>query len=328
MITIFGGSGFLGYNLTNILDKKNIDFSIFDINDSHNFPNKVIKGDICKPNDLDKVISSEVFINLAAVHRDDIKPLSLYDDVNVEGSRKICELARKRNVKKIIFASSVAIYGFAKPNTDESGEINYFNDYGRTKYEAEKIYREWYEEKPHERSLVIIRPTVIFGKGNRGNVFNLFNQINKGLFAMIGDGENIKSMAYVKNVASFFEYSINFEKGLHIFNYIDKPDLNMNQLITIIREVLFKKRNVGIRVPKYIGISLGRIFDIFAALIKKNLPISHIRVIKFISTTQFETSINSKTNFKAPFDLTDAIKETLEFEFKKNNIDKITFDTE
>ena len=57
--------------------------------------------------------------------------------------------------------------------------------------------------KPHERSLVIIRPTVIFGKGNRGNVFNLFNQINKGLFAMIGDGENIKSMAYVKNVASF-----------------------------------------------------------------------------------------------------------------------------
>ena len=112
------------------------------------------------------MISSDVFINLAAVHRDDIKPLSLYDDVNVEGSRKICELARKRNVKKIIFASSVAIYGFAKPNTDESGEINYFNDYGRTKYEAEKIYREWYEEKPHERSLVIIRPTVIFGKGN------------------------------------------------------------------------------------------------------------------------------------------------------------------
>ena len=47
------------------------------------------------------MISSEVFINLAAVHRDDIKPLSLYDDVNVEGSRKICELARKRNVKKL-----------------------------------------------------------------------------------------------------------------------------------------------------------------------------------------------------------------------------------
>ena len=46
----------------------------------------------------------------------------------------------------------------------------------------------------------------------------------------------------------------------------------MNQLITIIREVLFKKRNVGIRVPKYIGISLGRIFDIFAALIKKKSP--------------------------------------------------------
>ena len=86
---------------------------------------------------------------------------------DVEGSKNICNLAREKNVKKIIFASSVAIYGFAKPNTDENGEINYFNDYGRTKFEAEKVYREWYEENPKERTLIIIRPTVIFGKGNR-----------------------------------------------------------------------------------------------------------------------------------------------------------------
>ena len=317
MITIFGGSGFLGYNLTNLLNKKNINFSIFDKKISHNFPEKTIEGNICDLDSLKKVETSEIFINLAAEHRDDVQPLYLYDQVNIEGSKNICELARKTNVKKIIFASSVAIYGFAKPNTDENGKINYFNDYGRTKFEAEKIYRQWYEENPKERTLIIIRPTVIFGKGNRGNVFNLFNQINKGVFAMIGNGKNIKSMAYVKNVASFFEYSTNLKQGLYIFNYIDKPDLNMNQLITKIRHVLFDKKNVGVRVPKFLGMLIGKIADGVAWLIKKNLPISYIRVLKFTATTQFETSIGRNTDFEAPYELDKAIEETLKFEFKK-----------
>jgi len=56
---------------------------------------------------------------------------------------------------------------------DESGEPNYFNDYGRTKYLAEQVYKEWQAEDPENRSLVIVRPTVIFGEGNRGNVYNL-----------------------------------------------------------------------------------------------------------------------------------------------------------
>ena len=328
MITIFGGSGFVGYNLTNLLNKKNANFSIYDKKISHNFPEKTIVGDICDLENLKKVKNSEIFINLAAVHRDDVKPLSQYDQVNIIGSKNICDLARKNNVKKIIFASSVAIYGFARPNTDENGEINYFNDYGRTKYEAEKIYRKWYEESPKDRTLIIIRPTVIFGKGNRGNAFNLFNQINKGIFAMIGNGKNIKSMAYVKNVASFFEYSTSLEQGLHIFNYIDKPDLNMNQLISKVRHVLFNKKNIGIRIPKSIGILVGRLADIFAWGIKRNLSISYIRVLKFTSTTQFDTSIGKKTDFKPPYKLDRAIEETLKFEFKEHKSNKITFDTE
>ena len=78
-------------------------------------------------------------------------------------------------VKNLIFTSSVAIYGFAPADTDESGEPNYFNDYGRTKYMAEQIYKEWQLEDPDNRTLVIVRPTVIFGEGNRGNVFLIFS---------------------------------------------------------------------------------------------------------------------------------------------------------
>ena len=142
------------------------------------------------------------------MHRDDVKPITLYDDVNVQGARNICDAADKHNINKIIFTSSVAVYGFAPLNTGEDGDTNFFNDYGRTKYLAEQIFKEWQLKDSKNRSLVIVRPTVIFGEGNRGNVFNLLNQIASKKFIMFGSGKNIKSMAYVENVAAFLEYSI------------------------------------------------------------------------------------------------------------------------
>ena len=51
------------------------------------------------------------------------------------------------------------------------------------------FYKDWFNEDPSNRTLIIIRPTVIFGEGNRGNVYNLLNQINSKKFAMFGNGK-------------------------------------------------------------------------------------------------------------------------------------------
>ena len=326
-ISVLGGSGFVGTNLAHVFSKKNISFEIFDIKKSETFPNQSIIGSICSPKDLDKIQDSNVIINLAAVHRDDVSPKSLYDEVNVNGSRNVCEYATKNNIKHIIFTSSVAIYGFAKPNTDESGEINYFNDYGRTKYLAEQEYIKWYSENPNERSLVIIRPTVIFGEGNRGNVFNLLNQIQSKKFVMFGNGKNEKSMAYIKNLVSFIDYSLTLNRGINIYNYIDKPDMNMNQLVLFVRKKLFNKNNIGVRLPKILGFLIGIIADFFAKLINRNLPVSYIRVKKFLSVTKFSSSVED-TKFIAPYTLEEGLEKTIQYEFIDNNKDRITFETE
>lgn len=170
-VSILGGAGFLGTRLSkrfraigqahNICDLATVDEA-----------EQVIITDIEDRESLECVADSDCIINLAAMHRDDIRPTSRYDDVNVQGSVNVCDAARKYGVSKIIFTSSVAVYGFAPTNTDETGEPNYFNDYGRTKYLAEKVYKEWQAEDPKGRTLVIVRPTVIFGEGNRGNVYN------------------------------------------------------------------------------------------------------------------------------------------------------------
>jgi len=325
-IAIIGGAGFVGSSLSSRFSKNNVSYKVLDIDISRQ-SSRLVYADVEDLNSLSKLNGISTIINLAAVHRDDVQPLSRYDDVNVQGAVNVCIAAREHRINKIIFTSSVAIYGFAPANTDESGEVNYFNDYGRTKYLAEQVYKKWQAEDPDNRTLVIVRPTVIFGEGNRGNVYNLIKQIASHKFVMFGAGKNRKSMAYVENVVAFLEYSLSFNSGLNIYNYIDKPDFDMNTLILETRKTLFGKNNIGLRLPAFLGMTIGLLADLFQKFIGKALPISSIRVKKFMGTTQFASSV-TKTGFVAPVSLEEGLARTLRYEFLEDNSGKRTFETE
>ena len=320
MLSIIGGSGFIGTRLCRrLINNKNECFVIVDKAQSALYPKKVLIADVRNADELrGAIVENSVIINLAAEHRDDVRTKSLYDEVNVNGARNICLIAREKNIKKIIFTSSVAIYGFAPIGTDEKSGANPFNDYGRTKYEAENIFTNWQNEAPNDRTLVIVRPTVVFGEQNRGNVYNLFNQIASGRFLMVGDGKNKKSMAYVENLAAFIEFTIGFKPGVHIYNYIDKPDISMNHLVQLVNKVLGKSNSFKFRLPLFIGLLIGYIFDLLAYASKKKFSISSIRVKKFCSNSVFNSAV-IMTGFKAEVALSDAIEKTVKYEFKDNN---------
>lgn len=165
--------------------------------------------------------------------------------------------------------------------TDETGEIAPFNEYGKSKYSAELVFKEWQQEDPANRALVIDRPTVAFGEQNGGNVYNLLKQIASGRFVMIGKGENCKSTAYVENIAAFLKFATTFQPGVHIYNYIDKPDFTMNKLVGTVHRILGKPEEVGFKLPYAVGLMIGKGFDLIAALTGKRLTISSIRVKKF-----------------------------------------------
>ena len=144
---------------------------------------------------------------------------------------------------------------------------------------------------------------------------------------MFGNGKNKKSMAYVENVAAFLEYSLSFNPGLHVYNYVDKPDFDMNSLVSKVRKILFDKDNIGLRLPAFLGIAIGYFADLIAKIFRKNLPVSSIRVKKFMGTTQFVSSV-SETGFVPPVSLEDGLNRTLYYEFLEDNSQKKTFDTE
>jgi nucleoside-diphosphate-sugar epimerase len=327
-VDIVGGSGFIGTRLCVLLKSKRMSFKIVDIVMSNTFPKETILGDVRSVKELKSSISeNSILINLAAEHRDDVLPLKLYDDVNVQGAKNLCLIARRKNINKIIFTSSVAVYGFAPLGTNESGAIAPFNDYGRTKWEAEHVYRQWQAEDPQNRTLVIVRPTVVFGERNRGNVFNLLKQIASGKFVMVGDGLNRKSMAYVENVAAFLKYSMSFKPGIHIYNYIDKPDFSMNDLVSRVNKLLGRSSVTRIRLPYMLGLAIGKLFDLVAKALGRKFPISSIRVKKFCVNSVYESAI-SQTGFVPPVKLMDAIKKTVRYEFMESHDNEQVFYSE
>lgn len=328
MITVIGGSGFIGTRLCSRLKNVGINFCIVDKVTSHAFGAYVKIADIRDQHAVGKCITKgSIIINLAAEHRDDISPKSLYGEVNVEGAKNVCMVAREKNIQTIIFTSSVAVYGFAKLGTGESGKIAPFNDYGRTKWEAEQIYKEWQTEDSKNRTLVIIRPTVVFGERNRGNVFNLLKQIASGRFVMVGDGQNRKSMAYVENVAAFIQHSLKLKPGLHIYNYVDKPDFSMNELVGHVSRLLGKSSQIKLRLPYVIGLSIGSLFDFAAKISGHKFSISTIRVKKFCANSVYESAVD-KTGFLPPVGLMEAIEKTVRYEFLEDHSKEQVFYSE
>ena len=125
-ICVIGGSGFIGSQLIKLLELN--DFIIFDKSPPKN-NSKFLQIDI---RDLDDLVENlkgfDLVIHLAAEHADNVIPKSLYYDVSVEGTRNVLKAMQINGIKKLIFTSTVAVYGLNKKYPDENHKIEPFND--------------------------------------------------------------------------------------------------------------------------------------------------------------------------------------------------------
>lgn len=326
-ITLIGASGFVGTRLIDLLRNEH-ELRNIDLENSHFFPTLTVFGDVRDPQQMDSLLAdTDMVVLLAAKHRDDVTPASLYYQTNVNGMRNVLNAMERNGVKRLLFFSSVAIYGLNKDNPDESFTADPFNHYGKSKWQAETEVQEWYKTHP-DWNIDIIRPTVIFGERNRGNVYNLLHHLAKGYFINVGKGTNVKSMAYVGNVVAFVKYLIdNVTSGYNVFNYIDKPDLDMNHLTELVCKTLGKK-SPSVRLPYWMGMAGGYFFDAIAFIFRIKPTISSVRVKKFCSTTQYDSTKAHNTGFVPPYTLSEGLTRTLEFEFIHPRTDDISFESE
>jgi GlcNAc-P-P-Und epimerase len=305
-VLIIGGSGFIGARLTSRLLELGYDVSIFDRSPSALHASRATRGDVRDASAVcNAAVGVDCIVNLAAERRHDVQPASLHFDINVGGAENVTKAAVAANVQRLIFLSSVAVYGTHQPLADESTPLRPENPYGRSKALAEEVYVQW-AAAHKQRSLLTVRSVVVFGEGQRGNIYVLANQIRRKQFLMVGSGQNRKSIAYVGNVVEFIAQHIDGADGQTLVNYADGPDLRTIELVARLA-VLLAVPVPSWRVPFAIAVLLGNAFDVLARLTRRSFPISAVRVRAFCAETRISTRTLQSSGFTPPQNLDNAL---------------------
>ena len=132
---------------------------------------------------------------------------------------------------------------------------------------------------------------------------------------MVGKGLNRKSMGYVLNLTKFLVDLLKFPPGQFVYNYADKPDLSMNELIQIFYNTIGGNHRVNLRIPYPIGLIGGYCCDILAKVTGKTYPISSIRIKKFCADTVINTDKLLQTGFTPSYTLTEGLSRMIKSEF-------------
>jgi nucleoside-diphosphate-sugar epimerase len=247
-------------------------------------------------------------LHLAAAHHDAGIPRETYFAVNERGTRVLCEAMTVSGITDLCFTSSVAVYGSAATPPDEDSPCHPESPYGESKLKAELVIREWVDAAPGRRALVI-RPAVVFGPGNYANTYALIRQIASGLFAHVGPGRNIKSMAYVGNLvdAMLSFWARPSTTPYTTFNYVDAPDLTSREIADTIARAL--GRSSLPTIPLSLALLAATPFDVVSSLTGRPQRVSRARIRKlFTATTQFRADRIRAAGFAPSVSLTEGLE--------------------
>ena len=220
-------------------------------------------------------IEEQVVIHLAGKAHD-LKKVSSQDEyyqVNTELTKKVFDAFLSSNAKVFITLSSVkAVADEVDGKLSEEVKPNPITHYGKSKLLAEEYILS--QKIPNEKRVYILRPCMIHGPGNKGNLNLLYNFVSKGLPWPLGFFENSRSYLSIENLFFILGELIEREDiPSGVYNVADDVPLSTNEVIKIIAESKGKKAkilNLSINFIK----GLARFGDFF------NLPLNSERLQK------------------------------------------------
>ncbi len=296
---IFGGSGFIGTHLIHLLREEAVKpgDKIYDLDLVMPGEEGVVPGiveknegveyirlDVRKPIALDFIpTEDDIIFNLAAVHRTPGHEDYEYFETNIRGAENVTAFAEKQGIRKILFTSSIAPYGAAEDLKEETTLPTPNTPYGISKLVAEKIHEEWQKGDASRRELTIVRPGIVYGKGEHGNMTRLYWGIRKGYFFYTGRKDTIKACIYVKELVRFFKYRMidNHYIGTDTFNCTFEPAYRIDQICEAEMNATGIKRNIPV-IPGGLLMTAARILGPIGG---KKVGIHPARVKKLMIST-------------------------------------------
>jgi nucleoside-diphosphate-sugar epimerase len=184
-----------------------------------------------------------------------------YYQVNTELTKKVFDAFLASKAKVFITLSSVKAVADEVEGALNEGHIpNPITHYGKSKLLAEQYILS--KEVPHGKRVYILRPCMIQGPGNKGNLNLLYSLVSKGLPWPLGLYENFRSYLSIENLCFIIKELIEREDiPSGFYNVADDVPLSTNEVIKMIAESKGKKARV-LNINKKIIIAIARVGDL------------------------------------------------------------------
>ena len=272
-ILITGAAGFIGSNLISSLlqrddvqvigldnfddfysrEQKEKNMSSFISNANFSF----IEGDVRNMNDLLALSKIDAIVHLAAKAgvRTSINNPILFQEVNVSGTQNLLELARQRNIKHFVFASSSSVYGINQNVPwHEEEKLMPISPYASTKLSCEMlghVYSHLYGIR-----FLALRFFTVYGPAQRPDlaIHKFFNSISKGqTIPVYGDGSTSRDYTFVDDTVQGIMSAIDYDKSdFEIINLGNHQTVTLTELILAIERICGKKAIID-RLPEQAG---------------------------------------------------------------------------
>jgi UDP-glucose 4-epimerase len=265
-VLVTGGAGFIGKHLVRSLVKKGLSVTIFD-NFSNSKKNSVshlaeiganiIEGDITKLQDvLNAIKDYDVVIHLAAAIsvEESIKNPSETFHINVDGTRNVLVACEKNHVRKLVVASSAAVYGESLPGIKltEDAKLNPISPYGRSKVMMEQEIKEFISK--HSIDCIILRFFNVYGIGQSPEYAGVITKfikriaLNKPL-EIFGDGMQTRDFVAIQDVVDSIYDAILYGKS-GTYNIASGKTITIKELAELMISLSGKNLEIQYLAPK------------------------------------------------------------------------------
>ncbi len=288
MILVTGATGFVGKNLIEKLSKNQKIRCLVRKDSDLGKSIEVVKGDLTDVKYLKEATKNvSTVIHLAAIINSSNK--EEFERINIEGTRNLVKACKENNVKKFIHLSTCDVI------------LKNKNDYASSKLEAENIV------KASGLNYFIIRPTVIYGKGDKESLGMLFNVIKKYPFApVIGNGNYELQPVHIDDVIGIILKCLSLKTANRTYFVAGPNPVTFNRIIDITSKVLSKKV-FKIHFP----LLLLRIILKPYELISKNPSITYKELLAVTENKTCNISVTEKELGFKPLSFEEGVKKTL-----------------
>ncbi|NCR96767.1 MAG: NAD-dependent epimerase/dehydratase family protein [Microcystis aeruginosa L311-01] len=319
-LLVTGATGFIGGHLLPLLHQQGWKITAAvrdDFRHPASIPIKTIKvGEIDGSTDWHETLEGiDTVIHLAArahIINDTIpNPETEFIRVNTEGTANLAKQSIEAGVKHFIFISSLGAMGsFSKEILTENSHCKPDTHYGRSKLKAEQALIQL--AKDINMTWTIIRPTLVYGPGNPGNMDRLMKLIKRGLPLPFGAIKNRRSFVFVGNLVAAIITCLDHPNAANqIFLISDNQAVSTPQLIRLIAQQIQQPCQL-LPVPTTLLRFLGYLGDSIESITGKNLPFNTYSIDRLLGSLTVESSYIQKTlDWQPPFTLEQGLAQTL-----------------